>query len=276
MKKIICIIILLAVLKRSQSGWVTDEIGGYFNSIVEKSANGLIGNAKAAFRESMDYLFDNKIKPLLYQLEAAADRVIDKAKDDLNEVIDHFKKQMEDLIQTAAATAKKLVDYTIDEIRTKIINYAFDKLDSFESKLFRDITEMLNKVDAIMKNISCYAQAIIARITDEIKKSLPIIPNPFDKCRIKLDKEFPGQRLRYKFLRSFTPNQLYELRKCYLINNLTENSSINSINMAYRDLELLSGDMRCLSVSLGAIQNEKYYIKEMGKACFILDTLSNN
>jgi len=43
--------------------------------------------------------------------------------------------------------------------------------------------------------------------------------------------------------------------------------------MAYRDLELLAGDMRCLSVSLQAVENEKYYIKEMGNADFVLNTL---
>ena len=42
--------------------------------------------------------------------------------------------------------------------------------------------------------------------------------------------------------------------------------------MAYRDLELLAGDMRCLSVSLGAVNNEKFYITEMGYADFILRT----
>ena len=80
--------------------------------------------------------------------------------------------------------------------------------------------------------------------------------------------------MRIKQVGSFTPNQLYEFRKCRLIHYLKEDSPIQAVQMAYRDLELLAGDMRCLSVSVGAINNEKYYIKEMGLADFMLSNMS--
>jgi hypothetical protein len=135
------------------------------------------------------------------------------------------------------------------------------------------MTEILNKIDAMLKEVSCFAQAIISRITDAIIKALPWIPDPWEECRQDLDKLFPSDWMLYKFVSQFTPSQLYEYRKCRLVKYLKEDTPIKAVKMAYRDWELLSGDMRCLSVSLGAIQNEKYYIREMGEAAFLLSTL---
>lgn len=274
--KILCIIALIfTVTPGTKCGWLSNIIGGFFGGIVDKATSGMIDHAKQAFRESMDYVFDKKISPLINQLEATADRVMDRARDDINAVIDNFKNEMVELVEKAASVAKDLVDHTVEEIKTKIIDNTFDKLNRFEDKLFQDMTTILNKIDAILKEVSCFAQAIVYRVTEDIKKVLPGWVNPFEECRVQLDKLFPGEWMRVKLVSSFTPNQLYEYRKCRLVNWLKEDTPLEAVKMAYRDLELLAGDMRCLSVSLGAIANEKYYIREMGNADFILSTLGN-
>lgn len=273
---LLTIVLIFTSMPKSQCSWLSDAIGGFFGDCVDKATSGMIDHAKQAFRESMDYLFDNKIQPMIHQLEATADRVMDHARDDVNAVIDNFKKQIQDLVEKSAKIATEFVDHTVEEIKTKIIDNTFDQLNKFEDKLFQDMTSMLNKIDEILKSVSCYAQAIISRITDEIKKALPSLVNPLEECRANLDKLFPGQWMRFKQISSFTYSQLYEYRKCRLINYLKEDSPIEAVKMAYRDLELLAGDMRCLSVALGAINNEKYYIKEMGDADFILDTLGGS
>jgi len=51
-----------------------------------------------------------------------------------------------------------------------------------------------------------------------------------------------------------------------MTSELNEFSSIKSILMVYRDLEMLAADMRCLSMALSANENEKYFLKEMGEA----------
>jgi hypothetical protein len=274
--KILCILALLFVVTPGTNcGWLSNLVGNFFGGVVDKATDGMIEHAKQAFRESMDYVFDNKINPLINQLEATADRVMDRAKEDINAVIDNFKNQILELVEKAANVAKDLVDHTVDEIKTKIIDNTFDQLNRFEDKLFQDMTSILNKIDAILKEVSCYAQAIVYRVTDDIKKVLPSWVDPFESCRVELDKLFPGEWMRLKLVSMFTPSQLYEYRKCRLISNLKADSPIEAVKMAYRDLELLSGDMRCLSVSLGAIANEKYYIREMGNADYILSTLGN-
>lgn len=267
------LLVLIVLFSTSNCGGIANILGGFFGYLVDKASAKMIDHIRDAFRESMDYLFDHKILPMINQLEASADRVMDHAKDDINAVIDNFKKDIEDIINTAANKAEELVDHTVEEIKRGIIDATFDRMERLEDKLFHDITTILNKIDMILKEVSCYAQAIIVRITDEIKKVLPSVPNPFEKCRKELDILFPGQNMKWKLLSSFSPNQLYEYRKCSLIGYLNEDSYIKSIQMAYRDVELLAGDMRCLSVSLGAIENEKYFIQEMGKADYILNTL---
>jgi len=271
---LICIIISFNI-KPARSGWLSNLLFGGITNKINEMGSKLIGEAKQAFRESMDYLFDNKIIPMINQLEATADRVMDHARDDINAIIDNFTKQIDSIIETAFNKAQQFMDKTIDEIKQKIIDATFDRLNEFENKLFQDMTSVLNKIDAILKEVSCYAQSIVARVTDEIKKALPSLINPFEKCRKDLDKLFPGQYMRFKFLSSFTPNQLYEYRKCRLISFIKEDTPITAVKMAFRDLELLAGDMRCLSVSLGAIENEKYYIREMGYADHVLDTFDN-
>ena len=269
-----CIIISLNI-KQTQSSWITDKIFGSITDKINEMGAKLIGEAKQAFRESIDYLFDNKIIPLINQLEATADRVMDHAKDDINAIVDNFTKQIEDIITKAFEKAQEFMDRTLEEIKQKIIDATFDRLNELENNLFQDITRVLNKIDEILKEVSCFAQSVVSRITDEIKKMLPSLVNPFEKCRIDLDKLFPGQSMRIKFLSGFSPNQLYEYRKCRLISFIKEDTPIQAVKMAFRDLELLAGDMRCLSVSLGAIQNEKYFIKEMGYADHVLETFGN-
>lgn len=266
--------ITLLSIQPSKCGWISNLIFGGIKNKIEDLGRNLIGEAKQAFQESMDYLFDNKIVPLVNQLEATADRVMDHAKDDINQIIDNFTKQMENLVETAFNKANEFIGKTVDEIKSKIIDATFDRLNEFESQLFQDMTTILNKIDEMLKEVSCFAQAIVQRITDEIKKALPYIINPFETCRKELDKLFPSQYMRIKPLSGFTPNQLYEYRKCNLIYFIDEHTPIKTILMAYRDVELLAGDMRCLSVSLGAIGNEKYYIKEMGDAAHILSIFS--
>ncbi len=70
----------------------------------------------------------------------------------------------------------------------------------------------------------------------------------------------------FKLINNFSENQLYEFRKCEIINPLNENTKIEAILISYRDLEILAADMRCLCVSLQSTSSEKYYIREMSYA----------
>jgi len=180
------LLVLLFTAVPTKCGVISDLLGGFWGDIIDKATEGMIDNVKQAFRESMDYLFDEKILPLINQLEASADRVMDHAKDDINAIVDNFKNDLNDIVNNAVKKGEEFVDHTIEEIKTAIIDDAFDRLNSLEDKLFQDLTNVLNQIDTILKEVSCYAQAIVERITEEIKKALPSFVNPFETCRYNL------------------------------------------------------------------------------------------
>jgi len=246
-------------------------IGGWFGSAVDGATKGtfdrageLVDKAKIAFQESMDQVFDKKLTPLINQIDATIRRNSNLVDEIIQRTIDNFKTSTLEIINTAAK-AKDLIGSTIEAIKTKIIDNTFQKITDLESKIMNDIIQILNRIDEILYKLTCSATSIEMRIRDDLLKNLSIIPNPFDTCRIAVDEMFPGHNLKWKTLSYYQPNELYELRKCNILNALTEKTPIKSIILAYRDLEFLSAEMRCYSIAAGATMNLVYYIKEMGE-----------
>lgn len=276
---LIVAVLLIATPQPAKAGFISDMIGGFFGDIVGKASEDifkqggeLIEKAKRAFLDSMDVLFDEKIKPMIYQIQSMVDRAMGQMDDLIQKTIQTTKDAINDVVNNAAKKAMEFVDFTVDQIKTKIIDNAFDQLRNFENKLMGDIMIILNKVDEIILKISCSIQAVEVRVREFLYKNLPSIPNPFDSCRIKVDAQFPGHSIRWKLLSSFESNELYELKKCYIVNPLTETTPVQSILMAYRDVEFLAAGMRCYSISVGSLENQKYYIREMAKCSQIIDT----
>jgi len=220
----------------------------------------------------MNVLFDQKIKPLIYQIQSMVDRAMGQVDELIQKTIETTKNAINDVVNNAAKKAMELVDFTVEQIKTKIIDNAFEQMRELENKVMGDIMIILNKVDELILKISCSVQAVEGRIREFLYKNLPSIPNPWNSCRIKVDEQFPGHNIRYKFLSNFESNELYELKKCYIVDSLTETSPVQSILMAYRDVEFLAAGMRCYSISVGSMENQKYYIKEMAKCAQIIDT----
>ena len=279
---LIIAIILISTPQQAKAGWISDKIGGFFGGIVNKATEGifkqggeLIEKAKKAFLESMDVLFDQKIKPMIFQIQS----MVDRAMGQMGELIEKTIKSTEDfinnVINNAANKAIEFVDFSIEQIKTKIIDNAFEQVRELENKVMGDIMIILNKVDETILKISCSLQAVEVRVREFLYKNLPSIPNPWDPCRIKVDAQFPGHNIIWKFLSSFESNELYELKKCFILNPLTEKTPVQSILMAYRDVEFLAAGMRCYSISVGSMENQKYFIREMAKCSMVIDTFDS-
>jgi len=272
-------ILVIAVPVPSKAGWISDTIGGFFGDIVGKASEDifrqggeLIEKAKRAFLESMDVLFDQKIKPMIYEIQSMVDRAMGQMDALIQKTIETTKNAINNMVDNAAKRAIELVDFTIEQIKTMIIDNTFEQARELENKIMGDIMIILNRVDEIILKISCSLQAVEVRIREFLYKNLPSIPNPWNSCRIKIDQQFPGHNIRYKFLSSFESNELYELKKCYILEPLTETTPIQSILMAYRDVEFLAAGMRCYSISVGSMENQKYFIREMAKCSQVIDT----
>ena len=204
---LIIAIILISTPQQAKAGWISDKIGGFFGGIVNKATEGifkqggeLIEKAKKAFLESMDVLFDQKIKPMIFQIQS----MVDRAMGQMGELIEKTIKSTEDfinnVINNAANKAIEFVDFSIEQIKTKIIDNAFEQVRELENKVMGDIMIILNKVDETILKISCSLQAVEVRVREFLYKNLPSIPNPWDPCRIKVDAQFPGIWNRRKIL----------------------------------------------------------------------------
>ena len=274
---ILCLLITISQNK-VQCGFLS-FIGDWFGGIVDGATKGvfdhageLIDKAKKAFQESMDTLFDKKLVPMINQIDAMIHRNLGQIDDIIQKSIDNFKNSTIEIINSAANKAKELIGEAIEDIKTKIIDNAFEKINELEGKVMNDIIIILNRIDETIYKLSCSVQSVELRIRDDLMRTLSIIVNPWSICRINVDKLFPGHDLRWKLLAYYQPNELYELRKCYILDSLTESTPLKSVLMAYRDLEFLAAEMRCLSIAFAATENLKYYIMEMGNVANIIDT----
>jgi len=247
----------------SIGSWFGDVVDGATKKLFERAGE-LIDKAKRAFQESMDYLFDKKLTPMIDQIDAMIRRNLGIIDDIIQKTIDNFKNATLAIIEAAGKMAKELIGQTVEDIKTKLIDNTFQKAGELEGKILNDIVTILNRLDETIYKLSCSVQAIETRIRDDLVKTLSIIPNPWDPCRIAVDELFPGHNLRWKTLSYYQPNELYELRKCSTLSPLTETTPVPSILMAYRDMEFLAAEMRCLSIAFAATMNLKYYVKEMG------------
>lgn len=236
------------------------------NQAIDKILSGageLIIKAKNAVKEVMDDLFDNKLLKLLYQIQSMIDKNLRQIDANIQAEIDKLFDRIRDMVEQISSKAKELIDKTIEEIKTKIIDEFFHKADLLVADITADVIKILDKIDFEIYHAYCSEKALADQIIRSISNLLPSVPNPFEKCRIFIDKKFPGFNLKWKLVSYFTQNQLYEYRKCDLFKNLDENSPIDSILLSYRDLELLAGDMRCVSVALRATENIFYFVNEM-------------
>lgn len=260
------------------TGGITHAISDGFSSIGSILGGGAAGFAgptiekvQSALESAMDHIFDTNLKPLLQQVDAAIERNMGQINSDIQNTIDHINQTVFSVIQDATNQAIQLVNFTLEEIKQKIIDEAFNKMTELETKVVNDLMVILNQIDKIVYDISCAAQGLETKVREDLSKVLPTIPNPFDSCRIQLNNEFPGHSFLWKMLKDFSYNELYEFRKCKEFIELNENSPIKSILLSYRDMENLAAEMRCLCWSLGATENIKYYLKEMAETTAVIE-----
>lgn len=258
-----------------------DKFNATVNQAIDKFIKGeeeVIVKAKEAFIEAMDDLFNTKLLPMIHQIDAMIEKNLGIIDDMIQKTIDHFFTEMRNTIDFAAQKVMQLVDKTIEEIRTQIIDETFNRADKLLKEVHTMINDILDRIDESIYKASCALETVASRIFDKIKTALPIY-SPLDPCRKKINEEYPGHDLLLKPFSKYLPNELYVYRKCAIFKNLDEKTPIKSLLMAYRDLELLAGDMRCMAVSFKAKENLEYYINEMGECSryiYILKEMEDN
>src|SRR5690242_15971193 len=134
--KFLLIFILIAstAINSMKCEWLGQIVGEFFKDAINNATEPMILNAKLAFRESMDYVFDNKISPLINQIEAISYRIMDREAKEIKQMTNDLKEQIGNMVNNAATKATELVDHTVDEIKENIIKETFDQMTKFEDK----------------------------------------------------------------------------------------------------------------------------------------------
>lgn len=244
------------------------------NEIVEKVIAGegqIIEQTRQGVNQVIDKLFDEKFVNLIAQIQAMIDKNLNRINEIIQQEIDLLFNRISDLVNQIATRAKELIDHTVEEIKTKIIDEFFAKADALCANITAEVIQILDKIDNLIYQTSCSEQALVDKITRNIVNALPSIPNPFDSCRKQINGKFPGHDLLWKFFSSYTTNELYEYKKCLYFIDINEKTPVQSILLAYRDLEALAGDMRCAAVALRLTENIFYYVDEMTKCVTKID-----
>jgi hypothetical protein len=170
---------------------------------------------------------------------------------------------------------KEIIDETADQIKNKIIDEFFGKAGELVNSLNDDIQKILNRIDDGIYHVYCSERAAADQIISIVSNGLPWF-NPFkDRCRAQLDTQYPGHNLKWKLFGRYSQNELYEYRKCQLLIDMDPMTTpVLSVIMALQDVELLAGDMRCVSVALRAEKSVSYYAQEMAECVSMINLLS--
>ncbi|MDM8559144.1 hypothetical protein [Candidatus Parabeggiatoa sp. HSG14] len=157
------------------------ELLAALNSIDWKAHGQQVGaGIRQEFEATMDKLFDEKLKPLLMDIDNLlkdrinqADEVAKARIQQLDNLIDDKLKKVDVLIQHTIDQFQVVVDETISKVRTDIIDYTFDRFAAERDKT----------VDQIRTEIIDYATDSVNKTTDEIvaKVKAELIDHTFVK-----------------------------------------------------------------------------------------------
>ena len=275
--KFLFTLLLLIVFSPTKQSWIYVHLDGYYTSLLEESIDKVKEEVKEPFIESCNFLYFSNIIPLINQLEATHERTLSNMKNEIISVIELIEKEFYEVIEAAITIVNEYELTSNANSDSKIIikveeNSSF-KLKKLEEDFFVEISRILNIVDERLKGLSCKNEYLVSKTKTEINKVIPEMYDPKEYCRITLNSDYPG--IKNKFKSEMSMEELYMYRKCLLTKNLTPESNTTTIAAAYREIELIAGDMRCLSVALGAISNEKFYIREIGNSFIVLNALEN-
>jgi hypothetical protein len=109
------------------------QLNKRFDDGLRSKSESLVGPAKQAFIDAMNVLFDDKLKPLIAQIDAVATGRLSQ----LDQTVKDAEAGIDAIIAHAGVVAANLVGQTTDQIKTKIIDEAFLQADELVSNITR-------------------------------------------------------------------------------------------------------------------------------------------
>ncbi len=150
---------------------------------------------RGEFEATMDKLFDEKIKPLLKDIDMVlenrldqADKIAEDRLNQLNSILEDKLKQIDAIIQSAFDQFKITVNDTIKQVRTDVIDYTFTKASEWRDE----------SISKIRTDIIDYANTSFTKTTDAAiaKVRKEIIDHTFDRAE-KLRQAFSVDMINF-------------------------------------------------------------------------------
>ena len=250
-----------ALLATSVQGCFFLDIKCKVNEFIEKESSMLIGQAKGAFEQAIDHVFDNDISPLMDRVQAAVDASIDKVDKYVNETINHIESSIDEIIHDAAQTANQLASNVTHDIE-EIISKATSAIEQVEKTFYRDASNLLVQINQIVQKGQCMEAGGAKQLQDAIYKLLKSI-NPlyhFSSCWRSL-----GFKATMS-LEDLTDIELYNYQKqCTLLNKITPQTPIkgpNGILQTYAQGQLSAAEYFCIGETANAPAFQDVLTKE--------------
>ncbi|MFN9869216.1 MAG: hypothetical protein ACK568_19615, partial [Pseudanabaena sp.] len=223
---------------------IAEQVDGIRNKLIDvimpRAGIDIDAGVRAKLEAEIKINLDEKLLTLVKQLEY----VVGKSKTALSELLDEAFKGLSNLRSEVEVIVDKfLAAFNPDQLKAKLIDPIFDKLEKLEDKIFKDIDRLIDKIDVIFTGTGEELKNAIQTLIDPAL----LIPNPFDQCR-RL------QGLEWTIGTSFTLVQIYRFRECKVLEKLDENTKIQDLVDAYGGLQLNAWKMACVSRGAPGLQ----------------------
>eukprot|EP00161_Ancyromonas_sigmoides_P021414 TRINITY_DN633_c0_g1_i3.p1 TRINITY_DN633_c0_g1~~TRINITY_DN633_c0_g1_i3.p1 ORF type:complete len:518 (+),score=55.40 TRINITY_DN633_c0_g1_i3:116-1669(+) len=255
------VLISLSLFVGLSHQWDPFGIGRSISNEITKAGEHLEDHARDVFLEAANELVTNDIEPLLHNMEAMALKAMDHLRDDLEQLGKSLRNDVIKVIDDIAQKVYALVEKTKEAIE-EVFAAAASTINDIVNNFFVKAQSLLNSIDKDIHNWICSAQGAGSNFLQELEKLVPKFVWPWDKCRIRLDKEMPDRHLRTTPVVDMTlPTQL-KYGECKALIDLKPSDPVASYCDAFEKIAELSAAGRCQAIAIGVEPN--FFLNMLG------------
>jgi hypothetical protein len=203
------------------------ELNKRFDQGVRSKSESMVGPVKEAFIEVMNLLFDQKLKPMIDQIDQAAGARLSQ----FDKTIKDAETGIDTIITDAGRVAVDSVGQSAGIIKTKIIDATFARADSLVQQIYASL-------QALVEDLDCKIDGQTSKL-QERGKSLISYPQPWNGC-------YRAQGFTFSTPTSDDYIKIYRIRQCELLNDLEASSTVRNLKDNYARLLLHARRFVCI------------------------------
>jgi hypothetical protein len=241
MSKLVMIFVITALTVVSQKASALDlgrcfqggcdvvwELNKRFDQGVRSKSESMVGPIKEAFIEAMNVLFDQKLKPMIDQIDQAAAARLSQ----FDRTIKDAESGIDTIIADAGQVAVNSVGQSSEIIKSKIIDATFNRADSL-------VQQISTSLQALVEDLDCKIDGQTSKL-QEWGKSLVSYPKPWNYC-------YRTNGFIFTTPASDDYVIIYRIRQCELLRDLDESSTVRNLKDNYARLSVLARRFTCLT-----------------------------